>query len=227
MKSPKLVIFSCTLVTILLGCGTKTDQGSPANTAIGNIPKENAPKTLEYKTIEWSDLLPAAELKALMNPPDYITDQGARFKYYRVINRLKAGKPDPKDPYQLALLSKNTRPEYNGRRVRLPSFIVPVEIDDEEIITSAFLMPFLGSWARDVPPPPPNQTIYIEFEPGLRIAFMYDAFWIKGTLATTFVENEDGVAAYSMVFAGIEPYEEPLGEAMDAKNAMADATEAN
>lgn len=161
-----------------------------------------------YSTIEWIDLLPEADLKALENPPEYLTDIEDGSESDQLENNLKApqdGVVD--DPYQQALVSKNIRPEYNGRHIRIPGFIVPLEFDEHETITSFFFVPYFGACIH-MPPPPPNQIIYAQYEPGIRLEALYDPFWISGILSTTMIENDLASAAYTMSVAKIEPYME-------------------
>jgi len=66
-----------------------------------------------------------------------------------------------------------------------------------------------------VPPPPPNQILFAEYEPGIRLDALYDPFWINGTLSTTLLENDMATAAYSITVSAIEPYADfvlPEGE---------------
>jgi len=240
MKSSKSVsvILPLTLLIALLSACSKDDKASSNSlgevvedsesgirTTVSNSTGKNSaniaiPKDATFETIEWTDLMPEADLKALENPPDYISEIEDGSEEDVVASQLKGSAPADADPYQQALVSKEIRPEYDGRLVRIPGFIVPLEFDDQETITTFFLVPFFGACLH-MPPPPPNQIIYAEFEPGLRLEALYDPFWIKGRIATTLVENDMALAAYSILVAGVEPYDEyTLSEAMEAEAEM-------
>ncbi len=172
-----------------------------------------AKKNTDYTYIQWTDLLPDEDLYALENPPEYLSeiedgsveDQLGGELQANINSDLNAA---AEDRYQQALVSKKIRPEFNGRRVRIPGFIVPLEFDDQQTVTTFFLVPYFGACIH-MPPPPPNQIIYAEFEPGKRMEALYDPFLISGTLSTTMVENELASASYLINVSAIEPYGEP------------------
>jgi hypothetical protein len=110
------------------------------------------------------------------------------------------------DRYQQALVSKNIIKAMDGRAIRIPGFIVPLEFD-EETITEFFLVPYFGACIHS-PPPPPNQIIYVHAPNGLELNTLYDPFWISGKLSTKLVENYMATAAYSMQMQSYEDYTE-------------------
>ena len=95
------------------------------------------------------------------------------------------------DSYQLALVSTRIKPEMDGRAVRIPGFIVPLEFDGEQIITEFFLVPYFGACLH-MPPPAPNQIIHVNYEKGLELEALYDPFWITGILSASLVKNDTG-----------------------------------
>lgn len=160
--------------------------------------------------------MPDDDLQALENPPDYLGNIEDGSEADQLNSQLKAETPASADSiasspieerYQQALISKNIRPEFDGRHVRIPGFIVPLGLDDHQTITTFFLVPFFGACIH-MPPPPPNQILYAEYEPDIRLDALYDPFWINGTLSTTLVENDMATAAYSIDVSVIEPYVE-------------------
>ncbi len=172
---------------------------------------------ISYTPIEWTDLLPDHDLEALENPPEYLANIVDGSEDDQLPSQLKAEASANSSEgssgsaiehrYQQALTSQDIRPEFNGRHVRIPGFIVPLEFDDLQTITTFFLVPFFGACIH-MPPPPPNQIIYAEYEPGMRLEALYDPFWINGTLTTNMVENDMATAAYSLTVSAIEPYTE-------------------
>lgn len=175
---------------------------------------------IEYTYIEWTDLLPDEDLKALENPPEYLADIEDGSEDDQLLGQLKtdsisssaidanAASNTVEDNYQQALTSKNIRPEFNGRNIQIPGFIVPIIFDDDQTVTTFFLVPFFGACLH-MPPPPPNQIIYAEYEPGIQLESLYDAFLISGTVWTSLVENDMASAAYSITVSEIKPYVEP------------------
>jgi uncharacterized protein len=161
-----------------------------------------------FKTIEWTELMPKEDLEILLNPPSYINDiEDGSFEDQissQVANALAAASDDP---YQQALSSTRIVQEMDGQAIRIPGFIVPLEFDDEQTITQFFLVPFFGACIH-VPPPPPNQIIFVNYPKGLKVEALYDPFWVSGIVKTSLVENEMATAAYSMEMQSFELYSE-------------------
>ncbi len=73
-------------------------------------------------------------------------------------------------------------PTFDGKRVKIPGFVVPLE-GTAELTTEFLLVPYFGACIH-VPPPPSNQIVYVKFEEGVRIDNIYDAIWVTGELST-------------------------------------------
>ena len=165
----------------------------------------------EFITVEWTDLIPEEDLDALLNPPSYLDDiEDGSFEDFsfedqisaQIQNSLAAANDDS---YQLALSSTRVIEAMDGQAIRIAGFIVPLEFDDEQTITQFFLVPFFGACIH-VPPPPPNQIIFVNYPQGLKQDSLYDPFWISGVLNTSLVENDMAMAAYSMQMQSYEVY---------------------
>lgn len=174
-------------------------------------PSELIPETLPqsaFKTVEWIDLMPAEDLEALLNPPSYVTDiEDGSFEDQISSPIQNTLAPASDDPYQQALVSTRIMPEMDGQAIRIPGFIVPLEFNDKQTITQFFLVPFFGACIH-LPPPPPNQIIFVNYPEGLMLNTLYDPFWISGILKTSLIENEIASAAYSMQMQSFEVYTE-------------------
>src|SRR5215204_434930 len=77
---------------------------------------------------------------------------------------------------------------YDGKRVRIPGFIVPLEFEGDGVKTF-LLVPYVGACIH-VPPPPPNQIIYVESAEGINIDNPFEPVWVIGTLSTKSVITE-------------------------------------
>lgn len=162
----------------------------------------------DFKTVEWADLMPKEDLEALLNPPSYVTDVEDGSMEDQISNQMRntiAAASD--DRYQQALNSIDVVPEMNGKPIRIPGFIVPLEFNDDQTITQFFLVPFFGACIH-VPPPPPNQIIYVNYPQGFKLDVLYNPIWVSGVLKTSLVENNMAVAAYSMEMHYQELYKE-------------------
>lgn len=159
-----------------------------------------------FMAAEWVDLMPKDDLDSLLNPPSYIDDIVENSEEDQLNNTIKNEiDKNEEDRYQQALASTRVIPEVDGAAIRIPAFIVPLEFDDEQRVTQFFMVPFFGACIH-LPPPPPNQTIYVNYPQGFTLESLVDAYWISGILKTSLVENELAIAAYSMEVHAFELY---------------------
>ena len=206
-----LVITQIAIAFNAMGSDLNTKRSQPSTDKQPQISIDKTvsikPTPITFDTLEWDDLIPQDDLNALLNPPGYIDDiEDGGFEDdigSEIKNFLDTAS---NDRYQQALVSTNIIKDLNGRAVRIPGFVVPVEFD-EEIITEFFLVPYFGACIHS-PPPPPNQIIYVQAAKGLKLETLYDPFWISGKLSTTLVENFMATAAYSLEMASYEAYTE-------------------
>lgn len=96
-------------------------------------------------------------------------------------------------------------PELNGKEVKIPGFVVPLEGDDVHL-TEFLLVPYFGACIH-VPPPPSNQIVYVKFEKGVPVESLYDAVWVSGKLSTEGWEGEIASVGYRLAGAKVEPFE--------------------
>lgn len=162
-----------------------------------------------YRTIEWTDLMPKEDLDALLNPPEYlieIADGSAEDQIASQVQMAIAQAGDSR--YQQALVSTSVVPVFDGKAIRLPGFIVPLDFGDErQQVTRFFLVPYFGACIH-LPPPPPNQIIYAEYDKGFKLESLYEPFWLSGVLSTTLTENDTATSAYTIQVDRLEPYTE-------------------
>jgi hypothetical protein len=93
----------------------------------------------------------------------------------------------------------------NGKLVKIPGFVVPLEGDNKT--TSEFLLvPYFGACIH-VPPPPPNQIVYVKFEKAVPIDNLYDAVWVTGTLSTNGWEGDVATVGYSLTGISVSPFD--------------------
>ena len=163
-----------------------------------------AQDNLDYQTLDWNDLIPAADREALLNPPSYLDQIDDSVFDIEYGDEFSAALPAD-DPYQQALVSQNVIPEMDGQAVRVPGFIVPLEFDDTLNVTEFFLVPYFGACIH-LPPPPPNQMIYVTSTEGIQLDVLYDPFWISGVLGTDVTINTLGTSVYTMQLDEFEEY---------------------
>lgn len=94
----------------------------------------------------------------------------------------------------------------NGKRVRLPGFIVPLE-DFQERAKEFLLVPYYGACVH-LPPPPPNQMVYTSMRADTKLSW-WEPVWIEGTLRIIRMKSPYGVASYRIDAVSMSRYEEP------------------
>lgn len=162
----------------------------------------------DYQLIEWTQLMPEDDLDALMNPPDYLTEiaDGSEEDSLAALKQDEQ-LDDQTKRYEKALSSYRVMPEYNNKKIRIPGFVVPVEVDPSQKAISFFIVPYFGACLH-MPPPPPNQIIYVDYEQGITVDNLYDPFWFEGQLTIKKIEADIASSAYQMTVNKILPYEE-------------------
>jgi hypothetical protein len=160
---------------------------------------------VKYRTVEWTDLMPQDDLDAIMNAPDYLDDIVDGSAEDKIGSKVQKALSARDSRYQQALTSTRVVAKFNNQLVRIPGFVVPLEFDGEQTVTQFFLVPYFGACIH-MPPPPPNQLIYVSYPEGLKLEALYDPFWVTGLLKTSLIENETAISAYAIDVNSIMPY---------------------
>ncbi|MCY1177251.1 hypothetical protein D9M73_175510 [compost metagenome] len=96
----------------------------------------------------------------------------------------------------------------DGQEVKLPGYIVPLDVTEEGRVTEFLLVPYFGACIH-VPPPPSNQIVHVKSELGVLMDTLYQPFWIEGPLQVKASNSELAEAGYQMDASKIYPYESP------------------
>jgi len=154
----------------------------------------------EVREIAWEELMPQgwsplAVLDALMGDDqgdlDALPDSSLR-----AIELFNA--------YQEAVRSAPVVRELNGRKIRLPGFVVPLDFEGVEI-SEFLLVPYFGACIH-VPPPPSNQIVYVKTVASYPLQGLFDPVWVTGEIRTDAYPNDLGDAGYTLQATIIEPY---------------------
>ena len=71
-------------------------------------------------------------------------------------------------------------PELDGKRVRIGGYVVPLDFEATNV-KEFLLVPFVGACIH-VPPPPPNQIIYVKSAKGFDVQGSFDPVYVTGTI---------------------------------------------
>ncbi len=126
--------------------------------------------------LEWKDLRP-------------IPARG--FSTGNAVNHSRIPSRDYSDPRAYMVEKK-----YNGKLVRLPGYLVPLEFDGTGG-TEFLLVPFVGACIH-VPPPPPNQLVYATISKPYEMEGLFEPVYAVGILNTVLAETELADTSYVM-----------------------------
>ena len=96
--------------------------------------------------------------------------------------------------------------QLNGKRVSIPGFMVPLE-DDLDQVTEFLLVPYAGACIH-VPPPPPNQIVYVKMNSSTKVQVTFtDPILVTGTLRISTVRSPYGDVSYDLSGESVTPYQ--------------------
>jgi len=195
-RSASLSLLAATIVTASLPVAAQAPAAGHSPVAhaevLASVHTGNARPTAAHRVMEldWKQLLPASERRDYdPQPPPPIHDY-----------RGEAGPPAVQKPDFKANRS------LDGALVRLPGFIVPLEARQDGVVSEFLLVPYFGSCIH-VPPPPPNQLVYVRMAHRTTLQSIYDAYWITGKLHLQTRKTHLGAAAYELSADRVERYE--------------------
>ncbi len=101
--------------------------------------------------------------------------------------------------------STDTLKKLEGKMVRIPGFVVPLD-DFQEEGAEFLLVPYYGACVH-TPPPPPNQIVMVGMAGKKAVKLnLFDAVWMSGKLKIASVESPYGTVGYQLEGLKVEPY---------------------
>ncbi len=96
--------------------------------------------------------------------------------------------------------------QFAGKRVSIPGFMVPLE-DDLDQVTEFLLVPYAGACIH-VPPPPPNQIVYVKMNKNVKVQVTFtDPILVTGVLQISTVQSPYGDVSYDLSAESVVPYQ--------------------
>jgi len=161
-----------------------------------------------YEEIDWTELMPAEDLSALLNRPAFLDDIADGSAQDSLDNFQQRQLEDEQaQQYQAALSSTRVIQGFDGKAIRIPGFIVPLAQNEDKEVTRFFIVPYFGACLH-MPPPPPNQILYVESEQGITLENLYDPYWFEGIVSIEQKVDAMGTSAYSLSLDNYALYEE-------------------
>lgn len=116
-----------------------------------------------------------------------------------------AGQVRPEASPYSPMYSHNPVKSLDGKFVKLPGYIVPLESDAGGMLDEFLLVPYFGACIH-VPPPPPNQVVYVRLKKPFNLKSMADPYWITGTISTKTWSGDVADTDYIMSGDKVEPF---------------------
>lgn len=135
--------------------------------------------------LEWTDLLPEGETpipRALQSLIDHTGPD------------LSSAQP----------ASTGVRSDWNGKIVRLPGFVVPIETQGTAV-TAFILVPFVGACIH-VPPPPANQLVFVTTSDPYESEGLYAPVNVTGMFGVSALSTHLAQVGYALSAEKIEPF---------------------
>lgn len=174
--------------------GASTDAAAAGATGVkraGTASPSGAPRT-----VKWEELV----------PPDW--DPLAAFQG-KDLGTIREG--SEADRTMMLELRKQwdqapTRAELDGQRIRLPGFIVPLDMQPDGQMRQFLLVPYFGACIHS-PPPPANQIVHVTMKaPAIWRAM--ETVWVAGTLSAQRQDSSMGVSGYALRADSVTLYRE-------------------
>lgn len=149
----------------------------------------SAQETLE---IGWPDLLPASERATL--------------------DAMRSGAGSAEDLAEYSSSSREyqtgsfrTVERLDGQRVRMPGFLLPLDVTQRGQANAFLLLPYHGACVH-YPAPPPNQIVYVTSADPVAFDALWDPVWVEGVLQIDRRATELAETAYSMIVESVSDY---------------------
>ncbi len=188
-KRLRLVTLSALLVVSLCSAVAQSITPPPVGTPAPVVKPGPKVPAGAARELDWDELLPQ--------------DARARFS---------GGPPPPTHDtlgegglaaQQMMDFSVNTA--LDGALIKIPGFIVPLDVGKDGLVTDFFLVPYFGACIH-VPPPPPNQIVHVRISKGIALDSIYEAYWITGRMKVVNKSTRLGASAYQLAASNVEIY---------------------
>jgi uncharacterized protein len=151
----------------------------------------------EVRELTWSEMIPP-------DAPPQIIEARPMHDLSQLADALAESGPAAMQQSPAAPVVKTL----DGQAVKLPGYIVPLDVTEEGRVIEFLLVPYFGACIH-VPPPPSNQIVHVTAELGVLMDALYQPFWIEGPLKVEQTSSELAEAGYQMEAEKIYAYELP------------------
>lgn len=143
------------------------------------------------RSIVWADLLPPGE--------------GERLARLQQMQAIEMGFEHFGTEQFPQIMSFAAVEELDGQRVRLGGYILPFDFFSGGRVSRFLLVPYVGACIH-VPPPPPNQLVYVETSQPVEVAGLWDPVYAEGVIRIQRHDTDLASVAYTLELHSITPY---------------------
>ncbi len=94
----------------------------------------------------------------------------------------------------------------DGMNIRIPGYVVPLDFNAENKYKEFLLVPYFGACLH-TPPPPPNQIIFVNADPAVKVSNIEEPFWIEGIMTTGEFSSDLASTAYEVKLSTLSAYD--------------------
>lgn len=192
------LLFSTALVIGLLG----VSFGSQADWWPFNDKKDSSDALGEPLSLGWGDLIPD-DYEQPENPFETMSQEE--------IDKLLDGSDESnlelarlEDTFNYAPVNDNL----DGKRVRIPAYVTPLDFDGNLRLKEFLLVPYLGACIH-TPPPPANQVVFGEVPEAIELDNLYEPVWATGVIRAETVTSALAETGYRLEIETVTPYTQP------------------
>ncbi len=150
-----------------------------------------AQSTPAYLDLAWADLLPEGEAE--------------RINQLQQMQSLQQGFDHFGSDRMPQIQTFEVVDELDGERVRIGGYVLPFDFTGSREISRFLLVPYVGACIH-VPPPPPNQLVFVTTEEPIEVQGLWDPVYVEGIMRTQRQDNELGDTAYTLELIEMTPY---------------------
>ena len=120
---------------------------------------------------------------------------------------IAEGELDEENDYWRPIFDENStklNPALADAYIKMTGFIIPIDISADGV-TSFILVPYVGACIH-VPPPPPNQLVFVTTKVPWPSERLWEAVWVTGTMQNKVQYTEVADTGYELEADRIEIY---------------------
>ena len=120
---------------------------------------------------------------------------------------IAEGELDEENDYWRPIFDENStklNPALADAYIKMPGFIIPIDISTDGV-TNFILVPYVGACIH-VPPPPPNQLVFVTTKVPWPSERLWEAVWVTGTMQNKVQYTEVADTGYELEADRIEIY---------------------